>query len=151
MSRGRSFAGPVTLLLGGVIMAVAPVIPYLIERDNLFLNERQRGFWSNLEVNLTPAIPGVMVVLLAVCAMVWPAWRGWRWIFTSVAVLAVIGAVAAYVAAQDFAYRPQKYDAVMDFVVTFAIGALVASAGALLAWRSGPMPDASANREPTAA
>jgi len=108
-------------------------------------------FWSDLEVNLTPAIPGAIVTLLAVCAMVWSAWRGWRWIFTSVVVLAVIGAVAAYVAAQDFAYRPQKYDAVMDFVVTFAIGALVASAGALLAWRSGPMPDASANRAPAAA
>ena len=151
MSRGRALAGPVVVLLGGLIMAVAPVIPYLLERDNLFLEVREEVFWSDLEVNLTPAIPGVIVTLLAVCAMVWSGWRGWRWIFTFVAILAVVGAVAAYVAAQDFTHRPQKYDAIMDFVVTFAIGALVVSAGTVLEWRSGAVVDASPHRAPAAA
>lgn len=108
-------------------------------------------FWSDLEVNPTPAIPGVIVALLAVCAMVWSEWRGWRWIFTFLTTLAVVGAVAACVAAQDFTSRPQKYDAVMDFVVTFAIGVLVVSAGTVLAWRSGLVDDASPHRAPAAA
>ena len=132
-------------------MVVAPVIPYLLERDNLFLKVRETVFWSDLEVNLTPTITGVIVTLLAVCAMVWSAWRGWRWIFTFVAILAAAGAVAAYVAAQDFTYRPQKYDAVMDFVVTFAIGSVVICAGTVLAWRSGPVVDTIPHREPASA
>ena len=132
-------------------MAVAPVIPYLLERDNLFLKVREPVFWSDLEVNLTPAIPGVIVALLAVCAMVWSERRGWRWIFSFLTILAVVGAVAAYVVAQDFTSRPQKYDTVMDFVVTFAIGVLVVSAGSMLAWRSGLVDDTAPHRAPAAA
>lgn len=94
-------------------------------------------FWIDLEFYLIRAAPGVLLALLAVHALVRPAWRAWRWICASAAMLSILATVAAFVVAQDFTDRPQKYEVVMDFVVTFGVGALVASLGTVLVWTAG--------------